>query len=608
MNTKRHLLFLFVLGVASWLALPAAAQEPNLDDYLGRLPENTLFCLSWKNVSQFDQLRATNPLLRLLDSPEMKANWRALREFQERQEKARQVQGKPAAEKKPAASEPNWNDVAALLANPGLIAMVMPPASSSSPAAKTPEPAFLFLYDSTGKEELLAKIDAQNQKPGEKRRSYDFGGINVTETLDPAGKPKSYEAQVGRWRVEGNNQAAFEEWVRAVQQAPARSLKDSAAYERSRTVQDPKAQIEAFFNLAAWSDLMQSVPAPRPGASSPGKLSEALGLNEWDLALLSVVIEPERVRYHLAALRSSAATDTPPILGPAVAEFPSLRFAPENALSYSVSEISLPGLWAYIHQATTSLVPPEQSKLVEGFQAMIETVLGMKMEELTSAWGTEFAQVSYPLAEAGKVHTLYLFSIRDRERVLTAVRNLSALAGPQMTIEETPGEGEQAGVTYFHVSRAATAEASQPQPLLHAAVTADWLLVGANQEEVEKAVKTAGPGRSLRDNSAFQQNRQRFPAELITFSYADADRWLESGAVATLLKEIAKSMVDSGRRQPATPAQEPQPSEGQTPEASAPSVPAPEPPELKIPRGYIKWILSATSRDASGIYLTGIIE
>lgn len=609
MQTKRHFVLSIFLGLLSLLALPALAQVGDLESYQGRLPEKTLFYLSWKNVDKFDQLRAANPVLRLLDSPEMKANWQALREFNERQKKAQQAAAKPTEEKKPTSAEPDWQELAPFLTNPGLVAVVMPPPPPSGASAATmPEPAFLGLYDSTGKEELLAEFERQHQMPGMKVRTYDFGGISVRETLDPTGKPMSYEAQVGRWRVGGDNQALVEDWIRAIQQAPERSLKDSAAYQRSRAYRDPNAQLEAFFNLAAWSELLQSLPATKPGGPSPGKVAEALGLNDWDLVLLGLTFEPERVRYQLTGLRSAVPAGSSTILAPSVPEFPSLRFAPENALSYSVSEVSLPATWDYLQRAMTLLVPPEQSRLVEGVQAMLETVLGMKIDELTVAWGTEFSQISYPAADEGKVHSLYVLSVRDQERVVTALRNLTALLGPQITIEEMPGEADPAGITYFHVSRATGAEPSEPQPLLHAALTAEWLLVGTRQDEVEKAARQTGSGRTLRDNPAFQQARARFPAELSSFSYADADRWLESGVVAGFLKEMAKGLADVGGRSTNPPAAEASTPEASTEPEAAPRPPAPEPPEFKIPRGYVKWIFSATWRDAHGIYHTGIIE
>src|SRR3970040_2749570 len=72
-----------LLGLLVWagLGLPARAQKEPLEQYRGRLPPNTLFYVSWKGLDQLPRLRGTNPLLRFVESPEMKDNWRAVETY-----------------------------------------------------------------------------------------------------------------------------------------------------------------------------------------------------------------------------------------------------------------------------------------------------------------------------------------------------------------------------------------------------------------------------------------------------------------------------------------------------------------------------------------------
>src|SRR3990172_3966169 len=167
------------------LALPVAAQEGSITDYQERLPEETIFYLTWHGLEGLKELRATNPLLRFLDSPEMRANWEALKDFYRRQEEARAKQKSKAESGKPerTKTEMDLHELAPLLSNPGLIAVLAPPATDEA-AAERPEPGVVYLYDSTGKEELLATLEARAGAKDKTTTEYDFEGTTVVETTD----------------------------------------------------------------------------------------------------------------------------------------------------------------------------------------------------------------------------------------------------------------------------------------------------------------------------------------------------------------------------------------------------------------------------------------
>ncbi|MEE9236078.1 MAG: hypothetical protein V3U28_11630, partial [Candidatus Acidoferrales bacterium] len=225
------------------LPLPAQ-QELSVDDYAGRLPADTVFYITWKNLDDFERLRATNSLLRLIDSPEMKHNWEAIVDYLQRleeYEKARrrpQPQGEeqPPEQKTPSEQteesgsqaapettgefknpldDPKVRRILSLFTNPGLLAVVLlPPAAPEEPAAsgeepgppKVPEPVpvVLFLYDTTGKEELLQELRAEAAELKGEVREYELEGVIVEEHLAASGKPQLYLAQVGQWLVGGS--------------------------------------------------------------------------------------------------------------------------------------------------------------------------------------------------------------------------------------------------------------------------------------------------------------------------------------------------------------------------------------------------------------------
>jgi len=605
------------------LALPVAAQEGSITDYQERLPEETIFYLTWHGLEGLKELRATNPLLRFLDSPEMRANWEALKDFYRRQEEARAKQKSKAESGKPerTKTEMDLHELAPLLSNPGLIAVLAPPATDEA-AAERPEPGVVYLYDSTGKEELLATLEARAGAKDKTTTEYDFEGTTVVETTDAKGKGKDYKARVGRWLVGGSDKAITEAWIRALQQAPARSLKDTTSYALARGRRQGNAQLEFFLNLGAVTQLLKELPVPAAKETSvtPEQIVDATGLNDWEMVVGTLSLEAERARYDFTALHREAAGGLADFIAPSVTDFSSLDFAPENTVSYSVAELDFSALWAYVRQLLDAVLPPQQARLAAGFQGMAEGVLGVTLDELMAAWGTEFAQVSYPAADTSQIHTLRVQGVRDRDRILTVLRNLVVALGPQLNFEELPPETPDDAVTYFSLSLPSGQEDTDERSPFYLALTDNWLFVGWSRAEMQAALARMGHEPNLRASATYQETRARFPAALSTFSFVDAERWLASDEVAKLMEEMAKGMAEAARRQQESDESEADASEAESTEPAEPSEEGPElarrepeapdiePPHLQIPRGYVKRLLSATTKDSHGLYHTGYIE
>jgi hypothetical protein len=285
-----------------------------------------------------------------------------------------------------------------------------------------------------------------------------------------------------------------------------------------------------------------------------------------------------------------------------------------------VVELDFAALWIYVHQLLDAALPPQQARLAAGFQGMAEGVLGVTLDELMAAWGPEFAQVSYPAADTSQIHTLRAQSVRDADRILTALRNLVTALGPQLNFEELPPESSDEGVTYFSLSLPSGQEGTDERSPFYLALTDNWLFVGWSRAEIQAALARSGHEPTLRSSATYRETRARFPAALSTFSFVDAERWLASDDVAKLLEGIAKGMADTARRQQQreeseVEASETEPTQPEEPLEEGPELarrepeaPAIEPPHLQIPRGYLKRLLSATTKDAHGLYHTGYIE
>lgn len=586
----------FILALS---ALPAAAQAGDLDAYKARLPETTLFYLAWRGSDNLDQLRASNPLLRWVWSPEMKANWEALQDFYQRRAAQAEREGRAGA--KPAASNLRPDDLAPFLSNPALLAWVLPPAEDPPPAKL--EPALLLLYDTTGREEYIAALEARLQHPGQTRREYEVAGFRMVETLDADGKPQGYEGRLGRWLVIGSHRATTEEWLQALQQPPTRSLKDVAGYQTAAANRDPSAQLELFLNLEAGFALIERRSASSNGRPSANQLADAFGLNEWEAGMMSLAFEPGRTRYQTAFFYSPAPTSLPDVLGTPVADFRSLSFAPANSVNYSVIQLNLPGLLARLRRAAEMVIPPEHASTLAAFEGMAEGMLGVKLDTLAAAWENEFATISYP-DETGRLLTVRALSLTNRDTVITALRRLPALLSGQVTMEEVAAAPSTSDTLLFHFSPQAAEEGKNEDETrsVSVAVTPDWLLLADDAGALQRALLRPAGQPSLRDNERFQQARARFPASLSSFSYADADTLLRSEAARTLVENLAQGMGsatrgDWGREHSGEQEGDQQPP---TPEEAAP--------QFTLPLGYLKWLVTATTRDSRGLYHTGIVE
>jgi len=598
MTALRRLFFFFFLLLA--LSPVVTAEELTTDEYQGRLPENTLVCVSWHDLNHLPQLRATNSLLRFLNSPEMKANWKRALEYRQRARKSEQESPPPGEEKAASADFP-FRKLAPLLTNPGFVA-VMIPSPESDPALPPPPSTYLYLYDMTGKEEALAGLEADLLAPGLARRAEEFEGVTLIELTDAKGGV-SYQARVDHWLLGGGERTSVENWIRAVRHAPERSFKDSPAYQQARRLRPAGSQVEIVVNPSPLHDLLARTSQAGTAGPSGGlkELAPMLPLQNWELFLLSVSLEADRTRYDFHGIHFQDAGGVTDVIAPSVPHFPSLTFAPTDASSYSVVELDLQAVWGLLQAALADL-PPQSAQLASGFEGMIEGVLGFPLDELIAAWGQEFSQLSYSGSGNDDVRTVRVLELRDRGTILAGLRNLATAVGPQLNLEELAAEPDS-GVAYFRLGPASdqkTTSGLEPDDApgaIHAGVTDRWLLIAPSREDLDRSLAQAAGGSSLSDNAAFQHFRGRFPRGLSTFSFVDAERLLASGAIRDLVGQIMSGLADANKKQDDS--------------QDAESEPAAEPRETfeaEVPTGYLKWWVSGTSRDEAGLHHLGYIE
>lgn len=577
---------LFLLALL-WLVPPGAACAQ--ERFQDRLPENTLLYFASSGRQGIESVRATNPLLRLLASPEMKANWEAVRT-------AQPTRGDAEAEPTIPQQDEEFPEFLELLKAPGLLA-VLPPALDAAPhPAGAPQPRVLFLLHASGQESRIERLKSRAVANGTTYASNEFQGVVVEESRGKNGEVTGYLAHVDHWLVGGNDKAATEAWIGSVRHAPERSLKDAEVFRNARAMLTQSGQWEAYVNLPALVDFFGALPGVNPSAPPPEQIVAALGLRAFGPLLGTAEFLPTTTRYQLALGRRQAAASPLDALAPDAAQFASLSLGGADAVGYSATRINLQAGWDYLQGAAARLFPPATA-FVQLADSFLEQNTSFTLAQLMSVWGDELAHFEYT-GEGGKsLETVWALRHRDATRVQALVEGTVPILGQRLGMRELARvEAKEGMPAYYKLKPGATPGLdNQPVPPSYfLAVTDQWLVFTLSEAALKHTLARAADAPSLADSEMYRRARGRFPAKLSSFGFVDVDAWLASGVVESLIEQAAAAQQSKAT--------------GGNDADDAAAAPPPAMPKLTIPRGYLKWIVTATTQDARGIYHTGYIE
>ena len=626
-------------GVA---AVPAVAQDDSLEVYKARLPRNTIFYGSLDNMSGLAELRETNPMHRFIYSPEMKENWDALKsyleEMIERNRPGKRPPGDAASEQgKKSFFDEIFNfdeegkqaikDLGAFTQNSLLYAVVLPHSAGEIEEGKVP--SLVVLYDITGNEQVVDRLLGRILLSGYTEQEYEFEGLTVIETLDKNGKGAGYRAQIGRWLAAGTGKVDAEDWFRRVQGVVGPSLGDSEVFRTARNYRDGVDQHELFFNVAFLTELIQSIPLPPDWSEenpTPPQITEALGLTTWEFVAFSYGMEADRTRYTLDTIYrpGAVAADARFLVSEPGVSFDAIALAPVDALDFSASREDFSTVWLAVEEGIEALVPRKEKVQLRGAQGMPEGMLGVSLGEVIGAFGPEYASVSY-VGDSGDPVRVSAVGLRNREVVLTLIRNAVTMAGPFFPIEEVAGEGDLADVSYFPIVIPDTFSGEPTRPYTVLAVADDWLLFSDYRVELDATLRRIGTSPTLADSPLYQAVRERLPQKLSGVRFSDSAGLIERADLESFLnKVLSKLVTDINVRLEEEARAGNTSSEGNGPdEAVSSEPPGPgesaegsldpnnlllPPPWIKIPRDILKWSFSGTWRDAAGVHLVNYIE
>lgn len=457
------LVFSFALLLSGW----ALAQSP-VDP--GKLSGRTLGYLLWHGTPS-REIRQTNPAFALWDDPQFAA---ARDSFLDSVMKDAKSQTS-----KPTLSREQLAQYVSLLDNPFLIGYLRRPESHG--AAKSPTekaavaPAWngmFFIYDRSGKEELLSKAVLQMrgaEKDIPKLTQVTVAGVAALKVERQSGI--TYWAEFGKYAVSANEMAVFEEILNVVngKAAGGTLLSQSVTYQEAKPLLSGGI-LEFFVGLPSAEQIALS--SPSSAAAQVRVLFSALKVDSVHSIAGRLSLEGNRTRISGAILGDTTPGGLFDIWADGQASPVSMGYLSAETVHYGESQFNLLGIYDTLQRAFTS-AGSAQKESVSPLEQMAETRLGMPLPEALGLITGEVAwlQNSPTLDDTQKV---YLLGIKNKPEALKLARSLM---GDQITNERNEGDA-----TYMKVSLRGGAE-------FRRAGAMEFLLLGDDAQFVVRGVK-----------------------------------------------------------------------------------------------------------------------
>ena len=533
-----------LLPIAALLCIsglnPAHAQAP-LEP--AQMSPRTAFYLIWRGTPGPDARKA-NSLLALWDDADFAPVRSAM---------ASNLISSPA-EKSPKEklTSQEMQEYAVLLENSFTLGYLNEPAkrtaSNGRPAANSKSPAWngmFFVYDRTGKEELLSKAILRLRAVGKEvllLSQVTIGSVQVLRTEGKSGV--SYWAEHGKYAVSTGEQSVMEEILGRLggRVSATASLAQSAAYQEAQANLG-SGLLEFFVRIP---DLENLATDSKAGNFQVRPLLDAARLDA--VHSLSGHITFEGAKTHVqAAILGDAAPGTPFDIWAAGQPSPaSLSFVPVDAVSYTSGQLNFPGIYDTVKRVARAAFPQVQQGNADLLDTIAQQKLGIPVPDALGLLTGEFASMQTS-ASMDSTKQVYFFGIRKKPETLKLIRTVF---GDQLTSEHNEGDA-----TFLKISlggKQGIAGVAQWN-FFNLAVTQDMIL-GVNRIETLREVLSnrahASTSAGLATVPQFQAGRAKFPENLNGLSYFDfqkvdwqalKDRWIEESKKAPVAKTVSSS-------------------------------------------------------------------
>ncbi len=499
--------FSLLLLIALLYSACTVAQSP-VDP--GKLPGRTLFYLLWRGTPS-GEIRNNNAAFALWDDPQF-ASARA--SFLD------SVVNDSANQKsKTALSREEFEQYVTLLDNPFLIGNLRRPEARPSPKSSADQvaapPAWngtFFIYDRTGKEELLSKAVVRmrsTEKDIPKLTELTVAGIPAFKVERKSGV--TYWAEFGKYAVSANEMTVFEEVLSVVNgKSAGTALGQSMAYQEAKPLLSGGI-LEFFLGVPAVEQMVLDTSNAVTVQVKP--LLTALKLEALHSVAGRVSLEGARTRMTGAILGDTAPGGIFDFFADGQANPVSMGYLSTDTVYYGESQFNLLGIYNLLKRAFTS-AGGTQGQTANPFEQMAETRLGMPLPDALGLVTGEIAwfQTSPTLDDTQKV---YLLGIHNKPDALKLTRTLM---GDQITSERNEGD-----TTYMKISlRGGQSSAGLAQWNFYYLAMTPTVLFGSSKADILHKYVAQTPAAP--DATQFKNllaARAQYPAKLNGFSYFD---------------------------------------------------------------------------------------
>ena len=510
-----------------------------------QLPARTTFYLIWRGTPSGD-VRKGNALLSLWDDPDSAPMRSAIVESL--------LSGAQKQKDNPKLSPEELVQYASLLDNPFVLGYLPRPDSAAPAKPANPDstkvaPAWnglFFVYDRSGKEELLTKTilrlrAAEAQIP--KLTPLTVAGVSALKIERKSGV--NYWAETGKFAVSASELSVFEEILnRLAGKGGSSSLAQSAAYQEAKPLLTT-GLIEFFLRVP---DLKEFALDTGTQVTQASGVLKTLKLDSIHVLAGHLSFEGPRTRLQGAILGDTTAGSLFDIWPEGQANPAFLSFLTADTVSISDAQINFLGIYQTLKRAL-SQAGPDAAKYVAPVELMIQTRLGMPLTDALALTTGEMASIqTSPALDDSK--RIFLFGLRNKPEALKLLRTIF---GDQITSERNEGS-----TTYMKISlRGGQGSAGLAQwNFYYLAMTPDFLLGASKSDTLRAALaqQAANTPSSIPGN--FLAARKQFPEKLNGFSYIDfqkldwpalREKWIADAKKSAQTKTANNSQVLSNQ-------------------------------------------------------------
>jgi hypothetical protein len=508
MSLRRLTPFLLLFTLV-WLAVPQGTAAQSLLE-AAQLPARTTFYLVWHG-SPAGEARKNNALMSLWDDPDL-APMRAAMVGAIMNDANKQKE-------KPAVTREDLAQVATLLDNPFTLGY-LPRREVAAPkvaAGKAATPAWngmFFVYDRSGKEELLSKTVLQmrsSDKEIPKLSEVTIAGVKALKIEKKSGT--TYWAETGKYAVAASEESVFEEVLnRLAGKTAGGSLADLEAYREAKQLLSG-GLLEFFLRVPQIKDMAGDSSATTPELKA---MWSNLKLESLHVFAGHISLEGARTRLQGGILGDTAEGSLFDIWSAGQSQPASLAYVTPETVYYNESQINLLGIYNTLKRVLTS-PGSNMAPLANTMENAAQTRIGMPLPDALALTSGEFGTIqTSPALDPDK--KIFFAGIRNKPESLKLIRTVLS---DRLTSERNEGI-----VTYLKISLKGNqgSKGVAQWNFYHLAVTPDLLLGASKSETLRGMLSQPRPAGTSSLPASLQASRALFPEKLIGFSYYDLQK------------------------------------------------------------------------------------